>query len=272
MSAMCEAGVDADEMPNGTGEYGLVTTNPIPCRTIMGSTAYLGRLRAADGAKVKYERLGSIQSYVSAQPIDFYKITHPSGHTIATLYISPYQKRISGRAPRGFMLAENSFAQIAPVQDGGTVQGDAGERMDGPTPRFDAERHRDKSIRSLFESIFPIVADSHNAVIELHDLKFRAETESGALLMLTLRLITFKLDEETATRGVADIFEQDVFLGRIPLPHRPSAISPDYHDAILNMELIVRQRLSSMNLEGLAPWDLLVNIPLGSHVWDVVGG
>jgi hypothetical protein len=117
MDAMCETGVDADEMPNGTGEYGLTATNPIPCKTIFGSTAYLGRLRAADGAKVAYERLGSTQSSVSAYPIDIYGVTHPNGRSIATLYISPYHKRISAKAPRGFILAENSFAQAVPVRN-----------------------------------------------------------------------------------------------------------------------------------------------------------
>jgi hypothetical protein len=32
------------------------------------------------------------------------------------MYNSLYQKRISGKAPRGFVLAENSFAQVAPVR------------------------------------------------------------------------------------------------------------------------------------------------------------
>jgi hypothetical protein len=117
MSAMCEDGVDADEMPNSTGQYGLIPTNPIPCKTVFGSTAYLGRLRAADGTKVIHERLGSIQSSVSPHPIDIYQVTHSAGRKLATLYISPYQKRNSGMAPRGFMLAENSGGQVAPVRE-----------------------------------------------------------------------------------------------------------------------------------------------------------
>ena len=140
MNAMCEAGVDADEMPYGTGEYGLTATNPIPCRTIFGSTAYLGRLRAADGAKVSYDRLGSTQASVSPHPIDIYRVNHPTGRELATLYISAYQKRISGKAPRGFVLADNSFGQAVPVRNvvtepDGTVKyyscGDL-HREDGP--------------------------------------------------------------------------------------------------------------------------------------------
>ena len=41
MVLQCEMGngVDADEVPNGSGEFGLAPTNPIPCKTIFGSTA-----------------------------------------------------------------------------------------------------------------------------------------------------------------------------------------------------------------------------------------
>lgn len=270
MTAMCEGGVDADEMPNGTGEYGLVATNPIPCRTAFGSTTYLGRLRAADGAKVNYERLGSTQSSVSPQPIDIYNITHPTGRRLATLYISPYQKRISGKAPRAFMLAEDSFTQVAPVKHGETEQGDTDEVMNEPGQRFCAERLRDESIRRLFESSFPILAESGNSMLDLHEIKFGVPVVGDAPLILTLRLITFDEDAQNGTRRVRDIAEQDVILGSIPLPSGPSVISRDYRDAILNMEQIVRQRLTSMNIEALSPFDLLDNIPLTKCQWDVV--
>jgi hypothetical protein len=117
MSALCEGGVDSDEMPNGTGEFGLESTNPIPCKTVLGSTCYLGRLRAADCSKVAYQRLGTTQSATSPHPIDIYEIVHATGRKLATLYISPYHKRISRKPPRGFMLAENSFMEIVPVRE-----------------------------------------------------------------------------------------------------------------------------------------------------------
>lgn len=110
MSAMCAGGVDANELPSGHGEFGLTLTNPVPCKTVFGSTAYLGRLRAPDGTKVVYERIGSVQSDVSPNPIDAYDVAHRDGRKLATIYISPYHQRISERAPRGFVLAEHSFA------------------------------------------------------------------------------------------------------------------------------------------------------------------
>jgi hypothetical protein len=104
MSSQCEDGVDADEMPNGQGEFGMSASNPIPCHTVFGSTAYLGRLRTPDGLKVAYERRGSVSSNVSRHPVDAYEISRPNGENLATIFISPYQKRISKKAPKGFKL------------------------------------------------------------------------------------------------------------------------------------------------------------------------
>ena len=78
------------------------------------------------------------------------------GRKLATLYISPYQKRISGKAPNGFMLAENSFTEAVPVKevatepDGTLKYYSCGvlHRDDGPAvievyPDYDGqERHR----------------------------------------------------------------------------------------------------------------------------------
>ena len=104
MIRMCEDGCDADEIPGGQGEFGHSVNNPIPTRTPMGSASYLAQLRAPDGAKVRYERQGSVSSPISTNPIDMYAIIHPSGDFIATLYVSPYHKRNSSKAPRGFSL------------------------------------------------------------------------------------------------------------------------------------------------------------------------
>ena len=108
MEAMSTGGCDADELPNGQGEFGYSILNPIPTKTILGSVFYLERLRAPDGAKVNNERQGSSIAEVSPHPIDKYIIKHPNGAVLATLYLSPYHKRTSGKAPRGFTLGENS--------------------------------------------------------------------------------------------------------------------------------------------------------------------
>ena len=103
MNALAVDGCDAVELPGVFGEYGLSPSNPIPTKTILGSTSYLERLRTPDGEKVLFERIGSFPSEVTAQPVDGYAIKNPSGVELATLYLSPYQKRNSGKIPRGFI-------------------------------------------------------------------------------------------------------------------------------------------------------------------------
>ena len=110
MAFMYEDGVDEDELPNGQGEFGMTSSNPIPCKTVFGSTAYLGRLRTPDGTKVSYKRICSVGSEFISQPIDLYEIFHPDGQKLAELFISPYQKRNSGKAPKGFVLTDNSLS------------------------------------------------------------------------------------------------------------------------------------------------------------------
>jgi hypothetical protein len=109
MSRLCEEGVDADELPNGRGEFGRDPANPIPCNTVAGSTVYLSRLRTPDGAKVVYKRIASVVSDVSPHPIDVYGISHPDGRELRPIFISAYQKRNSNRSPRGFAIAPDTF-------------------------------------------------------------------------------------------------------------------------------------------------------------------
>ena len=109
--ALCEDGVDADELPNGHGEFGLSLSNPIPCQSILGGRLYLDRLRTSDGTKVIYQRIGSFFSEVTPHPIDGYVLSHSNGVTLATIYISAYQKRNSSKSPINFYLANISFAK-----------------------------------------------------------------------------------------------------------------------------------------------------------------
>ena len=105
MSALAADGCDADELPGASGEFGLSPSNPIPTKTILGSTSYIERLRTSDGEKVLFQRIGSFPSEVTAHPVDGYAIKRPNGADMATLYLSPYQKQNSRKAPRGFILA-----------------------------------------------------------------------------------------------------------------------------------------------------------------------
>lgn len=104
LSIMCSDGCETDEIPNGHGEFGHAITNPIPTRTVLGSTNYLTKLKSSDGEKIIFDREGSLSSPVSPHPVDAYAISSSNGRRLATLYLSPYHKRDSEKAPRGFTL------------------------------------------------------------------------------------------------------------------------------------------------------------------------
>lgn len=106
MNEMVESNVsaiDANEFPNGTGEFGYSPDNPIPCNTITGSEAYLAKLRFR-GRQVTFTRIGSFKSKVSANPVDGYQLSVDGVNVCNPIYISPYELRNSDRAPFGLRL------------------------------------------------------------------------------------------------------------------------------------------------------------------------
>ncbi|NLG19749.1 MAG: hypothetical protein GX556_20715 [Fibrobacter sp.] len=103
MREMNEGVTDQDTIPNEYGEFGYDVTNPIPVNTIFGNRAYLGSLQTMDGVNVTYERIGYFCSPISEYPIDGYEI-FAEGQKIAVLYLDPYNKKNSRKAPKNFKL------------------------------------------------------------------------------------------------------------------------------------------------------------------------
>lgn len=99
-SELHQNGVDADELPNGYGEYGLTATNPILTISPYGSEDYLSRLRF-NGKPITYKRSGSTSSDNINASIDIYPISC-SGEPLGNIYICPYHRRNSKKAPKGF--------------------------------------------------------------------------------------------------------------------------------------------------------------------------
>lgn len=98
-------GVDTDDIPKAYGPFGLCNTNPIPTRSVVGSEAYLERLRTKDGRRVTANRLGSTSAEdVTSGMIDIYQLS-ADGQAVGTIYVCPYHKRNSAKAPDGFLLA-----------------------------------------------------------------------------------------------------------------------------------------------------------------------
>ncbi|MBX7132672.1 MAG: hypothetical protein K1X67_08365 [Fimbriimonadaceae bacterium] len=98
-------GVDTDDIPKAYGPFGLCKTNPIPTRSVVGSNAYLESLRTKDGRRVTANRMGSTSAEdVTSGMIDIYQLS-ADGQVVATIYVCPYHKRNSAKAPEGFHLA-----------------------------------------------------------------------------------------------------------------------------------------------------------------------
>lgn len=97
-------GVDTDDIPKGYGPYGLCKTNPVPTCGIPGSYEYLLRLRTKDGRPIENSRIGSTSAPdVTSGMVDMYTISS-DGVSLGTVYLCPYHKRNSGKAPEGFCL------------------------------------------------------------------------------------------------------------------------------------------------------------------------
>ncbi|PAU96046.1 DNA-directed RNA polymerase subunit beta [Paracoccus salipaludis] len=93
----------------------------------------------------------------------------------------------------------------------------------------EGEGHKDgEGIQGVFQSVFPIKDFNETATLEfvkyeLERPKYdvdecqRRDMTYAAPLKVTLRLIVFDVDENSGTRAVKDIKEQDVYMGDMPL-------------------------------------------------------
>lgn len=93
-----------DEIPQGFGQFGLESTNPIPINSILDNEIYLSRLRLENGNKITWQRGGSLITDNIVSLIDCYIIFDNKGEIVTTLYFSPYHFKTSNKAPKGFKL------------------------------------------------------------------------------------------------------------------------------------------------------------------------
>ncbi|MAG97427.1 MAG: DNA-directed RNA polymerase subunit beta, partial [Rhodospirillaceae bacterium] len=86
----------------------------------------------------------------------------------------------------------------------------------------------DSGLQAVFKSVFPIADFSESSSLEF--VKYELEAPKydveecqqrgmtyAAPLKVTLRLIVFEVDEDTGSKSVLDIKEQDVYMGDMPL-------------------------------------------------------
>ena len=87
-----------DELPFGTGLFGIERTNPIPVYGVPENEKYLSKLRLHNGERVRWRRVGSLQVKSIERPIDEYEIFNLRGDTITFLYLSPYHLKTGNSA------------------------------------------------------------------------------------------------------------------------------------------------------------------------------
>ncbi len=86
----------------------------------------------------------------------------------------------------------------------------------------------DEGLQSVFRSVFPITDFSGASMLEFVSYEFeqpKFDTEEcrqrdltyAAPLKVTLRLIVFDIDEDTGSKSIKDIKEQNVYMGDMPL-------------------------------------------------------
>jgi len=104
----------------GDADFGLVPEKPIFTLALMsvdGEKEYLNRLYAANGEKIKYNRLGSTSVDGINGMIDIYETFLPTGQPYNTIYINMYGAKNSTKAPAGFVLKSPTVqVKPAPVQ------------------------------------------------------------------------------------------------------------------------------------------------------------
>ena len=92
----------------------------------------------------------------------------------------------------------------------------------------DSNNRTDSGLQEVFKSVFPIKDFSERGTLEFVKYEFelpKYDVEEcqqrgmtyAAPLKVTLRLVVWDIDEETQSRSIRDVKEQDVFMGDMPL-------------------------------------------------------
>ena len=92
----------------------------------------------------------------------------------------------------------------------------------------DSNNRTDSGLQAVFKSVFPIKDFSERGTLEFVTYEFelpKYDVEEcqqrgmtyAAPLKVTLRLVVWDIDEETQSRSIRDVKEQDVFMGEMPL-------------------------------------------------------
>ena len=100
MRAILEAAPAYDVDPEGTGPFGYTETNPIPVNGPIGQLAYLSRLETQSGQRLRFHRLGAIDT------VDVFEAVTFDGSQWFIFFVDFYHPRRSRIAPEGFRFTK----------------------------------------------------------------------------------------------------------------------------------------------------------------------
>lgn len=117
------------------------------------------------------------------------------------------------------------------------------------------QQYRVMRVEAVWGEVVPVVDDKGLAMLEFAKIAFETHSGLDDCMIATVRLILFEIDPQTNAKKVFDIHEQDVVLGRVPLPTVHATLSRDYVDAVRHFERTARERLASLDLNAAKPFD-----------------
>ena len=101
LSEILKNAPSVDEIPNASGPFGLVETNPIPVNGAIGELAYLSKLQTLADERILFHRLGATKS------IDVFEAVTFSGSEWFIFFLDLYHPRRSRKTPQGFKFYDD---------------------------------------------------------------------------------------------------------------------------------------------------------------------
>lgn len=89
-----------------TCQFGWDAADPIIVSSIPEAYQYLSRLQSEDGAPIQFQRIGSLGTTKSGNPIDEYRIFTDRGNALGSLYVSCYGASTTTKCPAGLKLVD----------------------------------------------------------------------------------------------------------------------------------------------------------------------
>ena len=84
-------------------DYGLVPEKPVFVNGFGSDEGYLSHLAAADGSRIEFQRIGSLEIEGIAGPVDIYSLLSPDKKEYMKIYMSVYGTGAYCRIPRGLI-------------------------------------------------------------------------------------------------------------------------------------------------------------------------